>query len=309
MDLDMGVRMPMRSRSIHEDDPLEDFARREITLDGVTKVVHVAGIGPGGDRDGRDAGHQPARRALCPLGARCRLHGLHAVALRPRRRRADRPRRAPPSSSAPASAPSSARLPANASSPVTHWLRALARAGARGMRRPRRRRDRHVLHRQLRADDDAGARDAGAGAVAAVAAARRIPPASRSRPTSSRPCASGSSARISPSSPIASRATVLPGGALRRLRAALGDRFVARVLPDSAANTDVAPFFAQVRAVPAQRGDGAPDRRSRPADARGARRDPRLLCHAPCAERKARKEAPVTIISKRLILHDASARI
>jgi hypothetical protein len=26
--------------------------------------------------------------------------------------------------------------------------------------------------------------------------------------------------------------------------AALGDRFVARVLPDSAANTDVAPFFA-----------------------------------------------------------------
>ena len=28
-------------------------------------------------------------------------------------------------------------------------------------------------------------------------------------------------------------------------QAALGDRFVARTLPDSAANTDVAPFFAQ----------------------------------------------------------------
>ena len=27
--------------------------------------------------------------------------------------------------------------------------------------------------------------------------------------------------------------------------AALGDRFVGRVLPDSAANTDVAPFFAE----------------------------------------------------------------
>src|SRR6188474_2183938 len=36
----------MRDRSIHEDDPLEDFARREITLDGATKVVHVAGSGP-----------------------------------------------------------------------------------------------------------------------------------------------------------------------------------------------------------------------------------------------------------------------
>ena len=31
---------------------------------------------------------------------------------------------------------------------------------------------------------------------------------------------------------------------------ALGDRFVGRVLPDSAANTDVAPFFAQRVACP-----------------------------------------------------------
>jgi dienelactone hydrolase len=29
-----------------EDDPLEDFDPREVTLDGVTKVVHVAGTGP-----------------------------------------------------------------------------------------------------------------------------------------------------------------------------------------------------------------------------------------------------------------------
>src|SRR5438045_9721813 len=36
----------MRNRSIHEDDPLEDFARREITLDGATKRVYVAGSGP-----------------------------------------------------------------------------------------------------------------------------------------------------------------------------------------------------------------------------------------------------------------------
>ncbi|HEY5194825.1 MAG TPA: dienelactone hydrolase family protein [Solirubrobacteraceae bacterium] len=32
--------------NMNEDDPLEDFDSREVTLDGVTKVVHVAGTGP-----------------------------------------------------------------------------------------------------------------------------------------------------------------------------------------------------------------------------------------------------------------------
>ncbi len=36
----------MPRRSLNEDDPLEDFDPRQITLDGVTKVVHVAGNGP-----------------------------------------------------------------------------------------------------------------------------------------------------------------------------------------------------------------------------------------------------------------------
>src|SRR5690625_4874326 len=36
----------MSVRSLHEDDPLEDFVRREITLDGVAKRVYVAGAGP-----------------------------------------------------------------------------------------------------------------------------------------------------------------------------------------------------------------------------------------------------------------------
>jgi len=36
----------MAERSMKEDDPLEDFARREITLDGVAKAVHVCGRGP-----------------------------------------------------------------------------------------------------------------------------------------------------------------------------------------------------------------------------------------------------------------------
>src|SRR2546421_11702426 len=36
----------MPKRSMKQDDPLEDFTRRDITLDDVTKVVYVAGAGP-----------------------------------------------------------------------------------------------------------------------------------------------------------------------------------------------------------------------------------------------------------------------
>jgi len=36
----------MPKRSMKQDDPLEDFTRRDIALDGVTKVVYVAAAGP-----------------------------------------------------------------------------------------------------------------------------------------------------------------------------------------------------------------------------------------------------------------------
>src|ERR1700752_4990695 len=36
----------MPQRSVKTDDPLDDFDKREITLDGVTKNVFVAGAGP-----------------------------------------------------------------------------------------------------------------------------------------------------------------------------------------------------------------------------------------------------------------------
>src|SRR6185436_11932258 len=36
----------MPKRSMKQDDPLEDFARRNITLDGVAKRVYTAGSGP-----------------------------------------------------------------------------------------------------------------------------------------------------------------------------------------------------------------------------------------------------------------------
>src|SRR5450631_390073 len=37
----------MPKRNLNDDDPLEDFDPRAITLDDVTKVVYVAGGGPG----------------------------------------------------------------------------------------------------------------------------------------------------------------------------------------------------------------------------------------------------------------------
>ncbi len=36
----------MTKRTMSEDDPLDDFDRREVTLDGITKVVRVTGTGP-----------------------------------------------------------------------------------------------------------------------------------------------------------------------------------------------------------------------------------------------------------------------
>jgi len=36
----------MPTRSMKDDDPLDDFDPRDITLDGVTKTVHVTGAGP-----------------------------------------------------------------------------------------------------------------------------------------------------------------------------------------------------------------------------------------------------------------------
>src|SRR5262245_61579529 len=36
----------MRQRSLKQDDPLDDFSRREIVIDGAAKTVYVAGSGP-----------------------------------------------------------------------------------------------------------------------------------------------------------------------------------------------------------------------------------------------------------------------
>ena len=55
-------------------------------------------------------------------------------------------------------------------SPITMWLRALAPAEHARVRRPGRRRGRHVLHRRVHAGDDGRRRGDGPGAESAVAA-------------------------------------------------------------------------------------------------------------------------------------------
>ena len=228
----------MAEADLDKPDALADFERRQITLLGKTKLVFVAGTGPAvivmTEMPGisphvarfarwvRDAGFtvwMPHLFGDAGPAAVDRLYGqLDGQGLHQRRVPRLRRQRVEPGDAVAARA-----------------------RGARpsALRRQGRRRDRHVLHRQLRAVDDARAGDAGAGAVAAVAAAGERRAACTSPRTSCARSRSGSTARTSPCSPIASRAT--PSAAPQRFAAyqqALGDRFQARVLPDSAANPD-----------------------------------------------------------------------
>src|SRR4051794_7863769 len=117
---------PMPNRSMKHDDPLEDFRRREIALDGVTKAVHVAGSGPAvivmTEMPGisphvarfarwvRDAGFTVYMPSL--FGRDGAVPGVEEGAAVFQRACVSAEFRA---------------LAANQSSPVTQWLRALAR--------------------------------------------------------------------------------------------------------------------------------------------------------------------------------------
>ena len=239
----------MRTRSIHEDDPLEDFARREITLDGVAKVVYVAGSGsavivmaempgisPHVARFARwvvDAGftiYMPSlfgRDGAVPMaeeGAAVFQRACVSAEFR--------------------------ALAGNASSPVTQWLRALARL----------------------AHQECGGRGVGAIGMCFTgnfALTMMLEPAMLAPVLAqpSLPLKEPAGLEIAPEEIKAVRdrlvredLTVLAyrfaGDKICRAerfaayQAALGDRFVARTLPDSAANTDVAPFFAQLVPFP-----------------------------------------------------------
>jgi dienelactone hydrolase len=239
----------MPKRSPKEDDPLDDFARREITVDGVAKRVYVAGSGPAVIVMAEMPGISPhvARfaRWVWDAGFTVYMPSLfgrdgavpgaeEGVAVYQR-----------------ACVSAEFRVyQANASSPVTQWLRALAR----------------LAHKEC------GGRGVGAIGMCFTgnfALTMMLEPAMLA-PVLSQPALprnDPAGLEIAPEELRAVRErleredlTVMAyrfaGDRFCRAErfaayaAALGDRFVGRVLPDGAANTDVPPFFAERVACP-----------------------------------------------------------
>jgi dienelactone hydrolase len=231
-------------RDLTVDDPLDDFTAREITLDGVTKRVHVAGAGPAvivmAEMPGisphvarfarwvRDAGFTVWMPSL--FGRDGAVPDADAGAAVFQRACVSAEFRA---------------LAGGASSPVTVWLRALAR----------------LAHQECGGP--------GVGAIGMCftgnfALTMMLEPAMLAPVLSqpSLPLKEPAGLEISDTEIAAVRErleredlTVLAyrfaGDKFCRAERfaayaeKLGDRFVARVLPDEAANPDVAPFFAQ----------------------------------------------------------------
>ncbi|MBA3809627.1 MAG: dienelactone hydrolase family protein [Solirubrobacterales bacterium] len=239
----------MSTRNMHEDDPLEDFEPREVTLEGVIKVVHVTGAGPAvivmSEMPGispqvarfarwvREAGFTVYMPSLFGRdGAVPQVQEGTAVF-----------RKACVSAEFRA-------LAANASSPVTQWLRALARLAHAEQGGP------------------------GVGAIGMCftgnfALSMMLEPAMLApvlaEPTL--PLEHPAGLEIAPAELAAVRErleredlTVLAyrfkGDRFCRAERfaaysqALGERFIGRVLPDEGANPDTAPFFEHVVASP-----------------------------------------------------------
>ncbi|HYM54414.1 MAG TPA: dienelactone hydrolase family protein [Solirubrobacteraceae bacterium] len=234
---------------VNEDDPLEDFDPRVVTLEGVTKVVHVAGTGPAvivmAEMPGisphvarfgrwvRDAGFTVYMPSLFGRdGAVPNVEEGVAVFQR-------------------ACVSAEFRtFAANESSPVTQWLRSLARL----------------------AHGECGGPGVGAIGMCFTgnfALTMMLEPAMLAPVLSqpSLPLDDPAGLEIAPDELVAVRErldredlTVMgyrfKGDRFCRAQRfaayseALGDRFIPRVLPDSAANPDTPPFFEQVVASP-----------------------------------------------------------
>ncbi len=267
----------MPKPNMNEDDPLEDFDPRVVTLDGVTKVVHVAGSGPAVivmtempgisphvarfSRWVRDAGFTVYMPSL--FGRDGAVPGVEEGAAVFQRACVSAEFRA---------------FAANESSPVTVWLRSLARL----------------------AHEECGGPGVGAigmcftgnfaltmmlepAMLAPVLSQPTLPLERSRRDEPSRPTSWPRFKQRLEREDLTVMAYRFEGDRFCRAQRfaayseALGDRFVGRVLPDSAANPDSAAVLRAGGGEPAQRGDRAPDRRSRPADDRRARRDPVVL--------------------------------
>jgi dienelactone hydrolase len=239
----------MTTRSMTQDDPLEDFKRREIALDGLTKAVYVAGRGPAvivmAEMPGisphvarfarwvRDAGftvHMPSlfgRDGAVPSadeGAAVFQRACVSAEFR--------------------------ALAANESSPVTKWLRSLARF----------------------AHDECGGPGVGAIGMCFTgnfALTMMLEPSMLAPVLSqpSLPLNDPAGIEIAPEEVRAVRErlerddlTVMAyrfegdrfcmAQRFAAYKEAFGDRFIGRVLPDSAANTDLAPFFERYVTTP-----------------------------------------------------------
>jgi dienelactone hydrolase len=234
---------------MNEDDPLEDFDSRVVTLEGVAKVVHVAGSGPGVivmtempgispqvarfSRWVRDAGFTVYMPSL--FGRDGAVPGVEEGTAVFQRACMSAEFRA---------------FAANESSPVTQWLRSLAR----------------LAHEQCGGP--------GVGAIGMCftgnfALTMMLEPAMLApvlaEPTL--PLGDPAGLEIAPDELTAVRErlqredlTVLAyrfegdqfckAERFAAYREALGERFIGRVLPDDAANPDTAPFFKDVVSSP-----------------------------------------------------------
>jgi dienelactone hydrolase len=239
----------MPTRSMKQDDPLEDFTRRNVTFDGIGKAVYVAGAGPAvivmSEMPGisphvarfarwvRDAGFTVYMPSL--FGCDGAVPGAEEGAAILQRACVSAEFRA---------------MASNESSPVTKWLRSLARL----------------------AHGECGGRGVGAIGMCFTgnfALTMMLEPAMLAPVLSqpSLPLNNRAAIEIAPDDVKAVRERLeredLTVMAYRfegdkfctaqRFAAyaeALGDRFIGRVLPDSAANTDVAPFFARYVTTP-----------------------------------------------------------
>lgn len=239
----------MPNRSMKIDDALEDFTTRTIILDGVAKVVHIAGAGPGVivmtempgisphvarfSRWVRDAGFTVYMPSLFGRdGAVASAEDGTAIFQR-----------------ACVSAEFRA-LSANVSSPVTQWLRKLAKL----------------------AHDECGGPGVGAIGMCFTGnfALTMMLESAVLAPVLSQPALplnDPAGIEIAPEDVAAVRErldrenlTVLAyrfegdqfclAQRFATYAEKLGDRFIGRVLPDSAANTDVPPFFEEVVKTP-----------------------------------------------------------
>src|SRR6266436_132985 len=232
----------MPKRSMKQDDLLEDFKRREIELDGVTKAVHMAGSGPAVivmtempvisphvarfARWVRDAEFTVYMPSL--FGRDGAVPGVEEGTATFQRACVSAEFRA---------------LAANVSSPVTQWLRALARL----------------------AHGESGGPGVGAIGMCFTgnfALTMMLEPAMLA-PVLSQPALplndpAGLESAAEEIKAVRDRLeredlTVMayrfegdkfcPAQRFAAYSEALGERFIGRVLPDSAANTDLAPFF------------------------------------------------------------------